>query len=195
MYSWAGWYAGVNVGAAGQSNFWSGTEGTNVNGTHSGTSFIAGGQIGHNWQQGKFVYGFEVDFSGLSNSGRTYVNDCCGTIYGSNISFMSTMRGRWGMTVGDGSTLVYGTGGLAIANINAKSEGGPWPINDYSRTRFGWTVGAGIEHMFSRHWTFGVEALYADFGSYTAGSTVDGKCCATIRDRVMIGRFKANYKF
>ncbi len=110
---------------------------------------------------------------------------------------MSTVRGRLGVTVGDGNTLLYGTGGVAFGRITAHSEGGifGWPVNDYSSTRVGWAAGGGIEHMLTPHWTVGLEGLFADFGSSNRGSDVDGKCCATIRDRVFIGRAKLNYKF
>src|SRR5665213_1611276 len=200
VMSWAGWYVGLSVGGASQSNFFSNPDAISdsLDGTHKGSAFIGGGQIGYNWQQGQFVYGLEADFSGLSKSSGTYVTDASnGAIYGSQLSWMSTVRGRLGMTVGNGNTLVYGTAGLAIGGITSHSEGGifGWPLNGYSSTRVGWAAGAGIEHMLTRNWTIGLEGLFADFGSYTKASTVEGKCCATVRDQVLIGRLKLNYKF
>jgi len=195
---WAGWYVGLSAGGAWESNYWQSTDDPpGVTGTHNGSAFIGGGQIGYNWQQGNFVYGLEGDISGLTKSSGTYTSIPGDVTYGSHISWMSTIRGRLGITVGDGSTLLYGTGGVAIARITAKSEGGAfgYPVNSYSHTKVGWAAGGGVEHMFTPHWTAGLEGLFADFGSSTRGSNIDGKCCATIRDRVFIGRAKLNYKF
>ena len=198
--SWAGWYVGVNIGGASQRNSWdlpTSEGGFDSSHTGTGSAFIGGGQIGYNWQQGMFVYGLEADVSGLSKTNSTYVTGSDSTTYGSHLSWMSTVRGRLGVTVGNGNTLLYGTGGVAFGRISAHSEGGTagWPTNDYSSTRVGWAAGGGIEYMLTPRWTVGLEGLFADFGSYTKGSDVDGKCCATIRDRVFIGRAKLNYKF
>ena len=200
---WAGWYLGVSAGGAWESNDFNCVNCTDfpasVAGTHNGSAFIGGGQIGYNWQRGSFVYGLEADISGLTKSSGTYVGIANnGTTYGSHVSWMSTVRGRLGVTVGDGATLLYGTGGIAIGRIAAHDEASTvltWPNNDYSSTRVGWAAGGGIERMLTPHWTVGLEGLFADFGSYTKASSDAGKCCATIRDRVFIGRAKLNYKF
>jgi len=205
--SWAGWYIGVNIGGASQgSNFDDPDDNTYVNQWRHGSSFIGGGQIGYNWQAGNIVYGLEADFSGLSKPNGTYflntnspgATGCC--TYGSHVPWLATVRGRLGVTVGDGNTLLYGTGGLAIGRVKASSneqgQFGPGsPFNDYSTTRVGWAAGGGIERMIAPHWTIGVEALFADLGSFTKASSAEGKCCATVHNTLAIGRFKLNYKF
>ena len=45
---------------------------------------------------------------------------------------------------------------------NASTPGG-----SVSRTKFGWTAGAGIEYAFLGNWSAKVEYLYADLGSST----------------------------
>lgn len=202
--SWAGWYIGLNIGGGSERNYFNdigsnAVNQTDVNTNHSGSFFIGGAQIGYNWQNGNFVYGVEGDFSGLSKPGGTYVinasNQCC--TYGSHIPWLATVRGRLGVTIGDGETLLYGTGGLAIGHVSAHVDETFYsePIIDYSSTRVGWTVGGGIERMITPHWTIALEGLYADLGSYTKTVPADGKCCTTIHDRALIGRAKLNYKF
>ena len=197
---WAGWYIGLNAGGAWQSNYWNsdGTSPASDNGTRNGSAFIGGGQLGYNWQQGTFVYGLEADFSGLSRASGAYITNARDQVsYGSHVTWLSTVRGRLGVTIGNGAALLYATGGLAVGHISAHSEGGifGWPVNDYSHTKVGWTAGGGIEYMLTPHWTIGVEGLFVDLGSYTKSSDVDGKCCATVRDRMVIGRAKLNFKF
>jgi outer membrane immunogenic protein len=204
--SWAGWYIGLNIGGGSERNYFNdiGTDAvrqTDVNTNHSGSFFTGGAQIGYNWQNGNFVYGFEGDFSGLSKSSGTHVKNqttsvnCC--TYGSHVSWIATLRGRLGITIGDGNTLLYGTGGLAIGHVSAQVDETYYsePIIDYSSTRVGWAAGGGIERIIAPHWTIGLEALYTDLGSYTKTVPADGKCCTTIHDRVLIGRAKLNYKF
>lgn len=210
--SWAGWYIGVNIGGASQGSNYNDANGPGGFNEYDqqwrhGSSVIGGGQIGYNWQAGNIVYGLEGDFSGLSKPNGTYFLNtrsagsagCC--TYGSHVPWLATVRGRLGVTVGDGNTLLYGTGGLAIgrvkASANEQGDFGPGsPFNDYSSTRVGWAAGAGIERMIAPHWTIGVEALFADLGSYTKASSADsGKCCATVHNTLAIGRFKLNYKF
>ena len=191
--SWAGLYAGINVGVGSQhssDNF------PDWQGSRTGTSFVGGGQIGYNWQQGTFVYGLEADISGLSKP-HTYYQDPNGPTYGSHVSWMSTVRARLGVTVGDGNTLLYATGGLAVGAVSAHSNELPtWNAdNGYSKTRAGWTIGAGVEHKLNANWSVGLEGLFADLGKYRAASTDGGKCCSTIHNTVLLGRLKLNYKF
>ncbi len=74
---WAGWYVGLSAGGAWESNYFDCVNCTDfpaqVDGTHKGSAFIGGGQIGYNWQQGMFVYGLEGDISGLTKTSGTYV--------------------------------------------------------------------------------------------------------------------------
>src|SRR5258707_9287915 len=65
--SWEGWYIGLHAAAAWQQGHANGQEGDYASLSQtSTTSFIGGGQIGHNLQHGKFRYGFEADISGLT---------------------------------------------------------------------------------------------------------------------------------
>jgi outer membrane immunogenic protein len=196
--SWAGLYIGLNAGGASEQSYYNDPNASNYTpSTRSASVFIGGAQIGYNWQSGNFVYGLEGDFSGLSKPSSTYFGDNANdsnTSYGSHVPWLATVRGRLGVTVGDGNTLLYGTGGAAIARVTARqTEGSSVEAHDYSSTRVGWAAGGGIERMIAPHWTVGVEGLFVDLGSYSQGA--NGKCCATVHDKLLIGRFKLNYKF
>lgn len=205
--TWAGWYIGVSAGGASQHSEYSNpTDAPFSIGSGSGSSFIGGGHIGYNWQQGTFVYGLEADVSGLSKPSGTYfqnsasptASNCC--TYGSHVSWMTTVRGRLGMTVGDGNTLLYATGGVAFGRVNGVGDefqqfGSSSPRNDYSSTRTGWVAGGGIERMLMPNVIIGLEGLFADFGNFSATSSDGGKCCANIHNTLAIGRARLSFKF
>jgi outer membrane immunogenic protein len=104
------------------------------------------------------------------------------TGYQASIDWFGTARARFGILVTDW-LLVFGTGGLAYGRVNVS---GNTAVNgsiavaaislaptltafDVSRTRAGWTIGAGVEGMFhgwlSPRWTWKVEYLFIDLGS------------------------------
>jgi len=194
--SWTGCYIGVSVGGASQASdtfFEAGPNAGDVN----ASSFIGGGLAGCNYQTGTFVFGLEGDYSWLSTPSTSFQDSGGGPgTYDSHISWLATIRGRVGVTFGDGMNLLYATGGLAFTKVNASSsENFVTPVtNDYSSSRTGWVVGGGFERMLTQNWIIGVEGLFADFGSYTATSSV-GKCCSTIHNKVSIGRARLSYKF
>jgi opacity protein-like surface antigen len=143
-----------------------------------------GGQIGLNWQDDAFVYGIEGDFNWASaRASENITNPCinCGPggtpgigIVESKMQWLSTIRGRAGITVGvRQGTLLYVTGGLAIAGIKSHwglgyATGGAQAFNPDSfvsdNTKIGWTAGLGIEHMLAgTRWSFKAEALWIEF--------------------------------
>ena len=148
------------------------------------------------------------------------------------IDFFGTVRGRLGFLFTP-TLLVYGTGGLAYAGVHASTSitqtnndaantiaayGAPgqyWEnptatsTGSVSDTRLGWTVGAGIEWMVWRNWSFKAEYLYYDLGSVTYGlsplvttSTIPGEGptstvnpTATTRFNGQIARVGINFHF
>jgi outer membrane immunogenic protein len=210
--SWTGFYAGVHGGAVWQqahlSDDYTGFPGV----TPSDSGGIAGGQIGYNWQNGNTVYGLEVDGSWVSGKpnassyGYGYNGNDYGTV-SSKIEWLSTVRGRLGLAVGN--AMVYATGGLAIGGV--KTGITLWHCQgcddsqsvSNTNTQVGWTVGAGAEHKWSPNLSFGLEGLFVDLGKKTValpGSkhnalNGDNNMNVTTRNQAFIGRVKANYKF
>jgi outer membrane immunogenic protein len=109
------------------------------------------------------------------------------------MSWLSTVRGRAGLAVGD--TMAHVTGGIAfgkVSNILDPGFGGHGIKSD-SKTRVGWTIGGGVEHMIDRNWTVALEGLFVDLGRSTV-TTTDFKT-TTFSNQAVIGRLKLNYKF
>jgi outer membrane immunogenic protein len=186
VYNWSGFYIGGHLGGKwadhdGDINFDQvvgftplGLAAFGTGGNDSETAFIGGGQIGFNWQAGGWVFGIEGDFSATSAE-RTFV--CCGplapglifvpgdTITVSN-DWQASVRGRLGFAWD--RFLVYGTGGVAFANLEATVAlvpGGAFPgfFGTADDTLTGWTAGAGIEFGLWDNWSLGVEYRFTSF--------------------------------
>ena len=194
---WQGFYAGINAGgdwAKSDSRtstiyvpggYWQTQSPPQIaaagafNDSHTG--FIGGAQAGFNWQNGNFVFGLEGDVDGtdtkFSNSSGPVNYICCS----GHFTVTSNVKSDWQATlrprIGFASTgwLFYGTGGLAVGNINAN-----WGLTDTnssafesaskSETKVGWTLGAGVETMVGR-WSVKAEYLYVDLGNESVTST------------------------
>ena len=72
IYNWTGFYIGAHVGGAWTDTDWFyACSARNLlippcglaQGGHSASSWLAGGQVGFNYQVGRFVWGIEADFS------------------------------------------------------------------------------------------------------------------------------------
>jgi outer membrane immunogenic protein len=194
--NWSGWYIGAHAGAAWQKSdvttdtgFYNGYSFIpNPNASLSKTGFIGGGQIGYNWQNGNFVFGLEGDISALSGRASADVATGYGILtYSSKIRWLSTVRGRFGLAVGN--TMAYMTAGVAFGGVK-NSVGDYYSTVSNSKTKTGWTVGGGVEHMLNRNWTVGLEGLFVDLGK----SDVKGGRFK-FSNQAVIGRLKLNYKF
>jgi outer membrane immunogenic protein len=150
---------------------------------------IGGGQVGYNWQVNQFVLGVEADAVGTGLKGTTgTASRTIGapifavpvtqtvTVDFGHIEWMATFRGRAGFAVD--RALFYVTGGAAVAEIGGSTTtvvNGPGiglpPAGTYvatnggSSTRWGWTVGGGIEWAFSPNWSVAGEYRHTDFGN------------------------------
>jgi outer membrane immunogenic protein len=180
--SWAGPYIGGHLGAAFERNKFTDIDdfgfflpgGLNdVFLDNTKTAFIGGGQVGYNWQINRYVFGVEGDLSWLSASTNVALSPVIPVVASAKMDWMSTFRGRVGMTVSP-MTLLYLTGGVAIARFSdswgdlaAASAGG---YITSSHTRIGPVVGGGVEYKVAPNWIVRVEGLYADFGSKTDSS-------------------------
>lgn len=231
--SWTGWYIGGNAGWVGSANNGIRNTGTDTGGgglgsfiaagaiptsvSSSYSGFIGGGQIGYNWQAGYWVFGLEADIDGISAKSNATVGPVTvpgfvpiTTTYSREIDWLSTFRGRIGVTAAP-SFLLYATGGLAVGEVKignallcptcappSATEAGT--ANTATNTSAGWTVGAGAEWMFAPHWSLKAEYLYVDLGNhssaitYTYGANVS-TLTSTVRDTVNIARGGINFKF
>src|SRR3954464_12635935 len=189
---------------------------------------IGGGQIGYNWQGNQFVLGFEADAQGTGLNGstasasRTFgpplilatVNQTVTVDFG-RIDWMASFRGRAGFAVNQ--ALFYVTGGAAVAEfggstttlvngpgISIPAAGTYVATNGGSTTRWGWTVGGGIEWAFSQNWSVAGEYRHTDFGNRASTFDIPSGLAAapifftgtsSLRQTVDQATARLNYRF
>lgn len=152
---WTGFYLGGTLGyATGTTEVTGGSGSFDLDTTGGvGTLFT-----GYNWQSGRAVFGVEGDI------GTGNVDDSSGTGLGlvsSELNAFGSVRARAGLLVTP-AFLVYGTGGLAIADFDFKANG-----LTASETLYGYQIGAGTELMMVPNWTLRMEYVYTDLGKET----------------------------
>lgn len=227
---WTGYYVGLNAGYAwGNSNptmigsvtgapfFLPANTGPVPSLTPRG--FIGGAQAGYNWQAGQWVFGGEVDFSGLNAKADAAVspffkNKPNVTTWSSRYDWLFTARVRGGFTVAP-NWLLYATGGLAVTHVtdsvvctaagNGCYDFGPGGVTvswSQTTTLAGGTIGGGLETMFAPNWSARVEYLYAKFKdttpgivSFPASPPVPFPPLFSFHHDLNLVRFAINYKF
>jgi outer membrane immunogenic protein len=197
MTNWAGWYAGLNLSVT---SHHASTEDVNGWGrSFSGpgsppyvtpffdsktTTAGFGGQVGYNWQSGRFLTGLEADAGYVGakatfTPANTFFNGCgtaCMTSATNELTWLVTFRGRGGFLVGD-NVLLYGTAGLALGGIDnhwGYSAGPPFSDTLFrsNGVRAGFVYGGGIEFAAMKNWVARAELLHTDFG--TSSATIVG---------------------
>ena len=157
IYTWTGFYIGINGGGGWGRSQWDGLDTFDVSGG------LIGGTVGYNWQFGQALIGAEGDIDWSSIKGTTTVL-CPGGCETRN-KWLATVRGRLGYTFD--RFLPYFTGGLALGDINATLPVPVLPGGSVSSA--GWTVGAGLEVGLVSNVSLKAEYLYVDLGTFNCG--------------------------
>ncbi|WP_456816475.1 outer membrane protein [Bradyrhizobium sp. USDA 4508] len=176
VWDWSGGYIGGHVGGGyGQTSF-SNPYGPSIYGDVVDTPvFLAGGQIGYNWQTNNRVFGVELEASGAVSDGTNTCLAASGFVVSANCkagpNVFATGTGRIGYAFGVlGRTLAYLKGGIAWQNnrgdVFNNYEFGDRPQEkahfDYGRV--GATIGLGVEQALTPAWSVKAEYNYLHFG-------------------------------
>ena len=166
VQSWTGCYIGGNVGAAwGEAKIENMTGGGSV--TPSNNGFVAGGQIGCDYQSGAWVFGIRNlgDWSNLDKRSGIAGGAFNGFSVGTKSNWVDLLTFRIGTPM-QPWWLFYIQGGGAARNSDVQlfNPAGT-QLGEVSKTRTGWTIGAGSEYKFAPNWSVFLEYNYADFGS------------------------------
>jgi outer membrane immunogenic protein len=181
VFSWTGFYLGLNGGGGFGRSAWDSTGSFNTSGG------LVGGTIGYNYQIGQAVVGIEGDIDWADINGTT--NNACGLGCKTSDSWLSTVRGRLGYAAD--RFMPYITGGAAFGDVKAATPGFAGANSD----RAGWTLGAGLEFAVAQNWSVKAEYLYVDLGKFNCGIS----CGAAVTDNVSfttnLVRAGVNYHF
>jgi outer membrane immunogenic protein len=168
-YNWQGCYIGVQGGGdwgrSRHDGFPPGptdlTPYFRLSGGEAGVEYGCNYNLGPGW-----LIGTESDFSWTDKKGSSF-----DTGAGGNPTFLSTTQERWNSTtrlrLGHtwDRTLVYATGGVAAARVEANVTVPGIGIFSDSHTQWGWVAGVGAEYAFAPNWSAKLEYLHMDFSN------------------------------
>jgi outer membrane immunogenic protein len=216
VYSWTGFYIGAHVGGDWFNKDWfvpltptniaGGCVGCPISsGSHTASSWLAGGQIGFNYQVGWWVGGIEAQASWtkLEGSNPNVLLPATVTNH-SKTDDLGTIAARLG--VAWDRTLLYVKGGGAWAHDtfwtslsdNVRSVPVVQTVTD---TRWGWMVGVGVEYAFWDNWSVKLEYDHLDFSrNRETVACVAAPVCAAgfdydIQQRIDLVKIGLNYRF
>jgi outer membrane immunogenic protein len=174
-YNWTGCYLGIQGGGGWSQNEWGDSTLTAAFrlgplGAARAYGWLAGGQIGCDYQTGALVFGIEGEASlaGLRGQGAFSSASASGFV-ASHVNWLSTGTARVGYAfdralpyvkgglafVRDGQEALYGIGPGIVGPV-AVGNGG---------SVFGWTIGAGVEVAIDPIWSWKVEYDYINLGT------------------------------
>nr|WP_047576401.1 outer membrane protein [Methylobacterium sp. ZNC0032] len=220
MFTWTGFYIGAHAGGIFSDNDID-TQGTAANtignvaafrrpptvGTNE-SGFMGGAQIGYNYQMANWVFGVEADISYTDVKKRVSFLGTSGATsnFQQDMEYFGTVRLRAGYAFD--RLLVYATGGLAYgdASNSATFFSGTVPgqidyVGSKSDTRFGWTIGGGLEYAFTNNLSVKAEYLYYDLGKQsipvvlTAVGPAGGSYVSKFDNTGHVARVGLNYRF
>jgi outer membrane immunogenic protein len=161
VYDWSGFYIGANGGWGSSRNSWDSVAPfpAGPEGSHDATGGVAGGQIGYRWQAGTWVFGVEAqgDWADLKGSNLS-------TLFGagfrneSKIDAFGLFTGQIGYAANN--VLFYVKGGAAVTDNRNRifsTVTGAQLASTGDDTRWGGTVGVGLEYGFAPNWSAAVE--------------------------------------
>ena len=202
-YSWTGCFLGGNGGGLWARKDWTVGTGdpifaTGTFGTHDATSWIAGVQVGCDYQfAGGFVIGIQGDYDWTDATG-TNVDALNGAAFSdrSRIKNLGSVTGRLGYAWD--RFLLYFRGGWAWERDNYSIFTAAATTATATETRGGWTVGVGGEYAFTNWLSAFVEYDYYDFGTRNNRFVTGGGVLfdsIDIRERKSVVKGGLNFRF
>ena len=202
IYDWTGFYIGINGGGGSTHTCFDllsdalgevgGPEG--CNNANGGT---VGGQIGYRWQTGSWVWGIEGqgNWADFSSSRASLLFPTA--VINSKIDSFGLITGQVGYAWNN--VLFYIKGGAAVTGNKFEVVDPTVPLDvTANTTRWGGTVGLGLDFGFAPNWSIGVEYDHLFMGSRDINLT--GAGIFTFQDEhisqdVDMGLIRLNYRF
>jgi outer membrane immunogenic protein len=204
IYDWSGFYIGANGGWGSSRNCWNdavdGATGVffGAEGCHDATGGVAGGQIGYRWQNAGWVFGLEAqgDWADLRGSNASLA--FAGQTNRSKIDAFGLFTGQVGYAWNN--ALLYVKGGAAITDsrFTTIDAAGVLTSSTGDNTRWGGTIGVGLEYGFAPNWSVGVEYDHLFMQDKTLAFTTPGGLLLQtdrIRQDVDLVTARVNYRF
>lgn len=212
IYNWTGFYVGINGGGGSAHKCWDLTSfdggplvPVQAEGCHNATGGTVGGQVGYRWQATNWVFGLEAqgNWANFRGSNINTAPFSEGVINISKVDSFGLFTGQIGYAFN--SVLLYLKGGAAVVRDKYNIQN---PDNGLitwagSETRWGGTVGAGVEFGFAPNWSVALEYNHLFMGrkdvtintlpAFGVGHPLSST--HSIGQDVDIGTVRVNYRF
>lgn len=192
-YDWSGAYVGINGGGGWAHACWARTNAGGLavdpalgEGCHNAGGGTIGGQIGYRWQKSRWVFGVEGQGNWADFKGNNVSVLLAPLTNQTKIDSFGLITGQMGYAVN--SLLLYGKAGAAVAHDKYDTfiPGGPaiGTFNSVDQTRWGYTIGIGVEWGFADNWSVGGEYNHAFLGHHGADFATLAGGLAAHTDRI-----------
>jgi outer membrane immunogenic protein len=176
VYDWSGFYIGANAGWGSFRDNWSSIAGVGF-GSHDSTGAVAGGQIGYRWQAASWVFGLEAQGNWADLSGSNIDVVLPAWTNHSKLTAFGLFTGQVGYAWNN--ALLYVKGGAAVTSTKYDTYSAANSLVSNDQTRWGGTVGVGLEYGFAPNWSVGVEYNHIftsrfDANFYNPNGTLNG---------------------
>lgn len=197
VYNWSGIYVGGQAGGAWTDSSYTFTNVVGAeNFSHSPASFFGGGHLGAQGQWGAFVLGVEGTWSWMDlDDTQTSVLQP-GRLRTLELQDMATVVGKLGYAAGQ--WMPYVKGGWAGTDIKTFAVNPATGISSStSGWKSGWTVGGGIDYMWTPSWIIGADVNYYRFDFDRSGLATDGTAFTytSTKADVFSATARLSYKF
>ena len=200
-YDWSGFYIGVNGGYGSSRNSWDSVAPNLLvgpEGSHDATGGTVGGQVGYRWQAGTFVFGLEAQGNWADFSGSNVSLVFPGFRNHTNVDAFGLFTGQVGYAFNN--ALLYVKGGAAVTSnsYNINTVAGALAGVTGDDTRWGASIGAGLEYAFAPNWSVGVEYNHLFMQDRTYNFTTPGGLAFSaerVRQDVDLVTARINYRF
>jgi len=191
-YDWSGIYLGVDGGFKGFSLDFAPNDQAEAAGfgraKATAKGGFVGGYIGYNYQIDNWVIGAEGDAQ--FHFGKADTDEILReyAAVGEAKGFGS-LRARLGYAVD--RFMPYVTGGVALEHLKLSTKDGD-KLKEDSKTRLGYTLGAGVDYAITDNWIGKVEYQFMDFGKKSYDLNIGSADLSSQSHTVRIG---LSYKF
>lgn len=127
--------------------------------------FVGGLHAGYNWHSDSLVFGFvgDIEFADMKGDTEVTTGDFALSDLDGEIDWLGSLRLRAGFAFD--RTLLYATGGLAVGGAELSIDNNISDTDaDNNETKWGWTIGGGVEYAVTDELSAFLEYRYTDLG-------------------------------